>query len=103
MSYRVEVTVDISYVGRGRGGTGMVPSPMGNVAGVGGVPVGGGPGTYSNSQTMRRIAAEIVPGTFDAPTAANIGTAISTAATDIQAQITAAVLAQIQGWATGSE
>jgi hypothetical protein len=44
-----------------------------------------------------------VPGTFNAPTAANFGTALTSAATDIQAQITAAIIAQIQAWATGGQ
>jgi hypothetical protein len=52
---------------------------------------------------MRFQASEVVPGTIDAPTAANIGTAISSAATDIQGQITTALIAQIVAWATGKE
>jgi len=97
--YRVNVIVDINAVPIGTGGAGIVPRE-GNVAGVGPSQY---PGTFGNTQTMRLIQSEIVPGTFGAPTAANIGTAISSAATDIQAQITAAVIAQIVAWGTGSE
>lgn len=55
------------------------------------------------AQTMRFQQVELVPNAIATPpTAANIGTAIQTAGTDIQNQITAAILGQIQGWALGN-
>jgi hypothetical protein len=111
--YKVTTYVDVSIVPRGLGGSGLSPSgnPTGQSAGVGytqanvpGFGASGTPGQSGFAQTRRFEAAEMVPNAIATPpTAANIGTAISSTATDIQGQITAAILAQIQNWATGSE
>jgi|SRR5215472_1560195 len=111
--YEVRTYVDVFIVPRGVGGAGLSPSgnpanaPTGtgyaqaNVPGFGAT---GTPGISPMAQTMRFEAAEMVPNAIATPpTAANIGTAISSTATDIQGQITAAILARIQNWATGGE
>src|SRR5215469_14192878 len=118
--YQVRAYVDVSICPRGTGSSTLGPSgppssgtvssvtfsasPTGygysesNVPGFG---TTGTPGILPMAQTKRFQAAEMVPNAIGtAPTAANIGTAISSAATDIQGQITTAVLAQIVGWAT---
>lgn len=111
--YQVRTYVDVSICPRGVGGAGLSPSgnPASAPTGVGyaqanipGFGTAGNPGQSNMAQTMRFQAAEMVPNAIaTAPTAANIGTAISSTATDIQGQITAAILAKIQGWATGGE
>jgi hypothetical protein len=102
MAYKVRVYVDVDWVGEGSGGAGLAGSTssvgMSNYPSQG---IANYPIAVGNAQTMRFQDQEPVGGTLDAPTAANIGAAITAAATDIQTQITAAVLAQIQGWATG--
>lgn len=97
MAYMVRTYVDVCWVGEGMGPAGLGTN-MSNSPGYG---ASATPGQMPNAQTMRFQAAEMVPGTFDAPTAANIGTAITSTATDIQGQITAAIIAQIDAWATG--
>ena len=101
MAVIVRVYADICHVPNGVSGPGMSFAPIANLPGYGGSVVGGVGGSQPNAQTLRFQQQELVPGTMDAPTAANIGTALTTAATDLQAQLTAAVVAQIQGWATG--
>jgi hypothetical protein len=99
--YNVRVYADVSFVPRGRpGGVGIQQ----NNSNIGGYGATQGPGEAPGAQTMRFQQVEYVGNAVATPpTAANIGTAIQTAGTDIQAQITAAVLAQIQNWATGGE
>ncbi len=99
MPYMVQVRVRVNRVARGMGGSGLQQ----NNADIGGYGSGDTPGNAPSGQSMYFQVDEVVPGTLDSPTAANIGTALTTAATDIQAKITAPVLAQIQGWATGGE
>lgn len=112
--YEVRTTVDVFLLPRGVGGAGLAPSgpypvPTGYPTGIGfsqanvpGFGATGTPGIAPMGQTQRFQAAELVPNALATPpTAANIGTAISSTATDIQGQITAAILAQIQAWATG--
>lgn len=97
-NYRVRAYVDVDFFPRGGGGV-MIHQNQANLPGYG---TGQTPGPGGEMQTMRFQASEIVPNAQTvAPTAANIGTAIQSCGTDIQAQITAAILAAIQGWATG--
>jgi hypothetical protein len=98
--YRVRAYVDVDWVPRGLGGMDLTQ----NQANLPGYGTGATPGPGGVAQTMRFQAAEMVPNALTvAPTAANIGTAISSTATDIQGQITAAILGVIQGWATGGQ
>lgn len=98
--YHVRVYADVNYLGRTQRPAGIQV----NVSNVGGYGPGQIAGDAPTGQTMRFQQVEMVPNAVATPpTAANIGTALSTAATDIQAQITAAVLAQIQNWANGGE
>ena len=97
--YRVRAYVDVDWVPRGLQGTNLAQNQS-NSPGFGTTAQAG---EGSMAQTMRFQAAEIVPNALTtAPTAANFGTAIQSCGTDIQGQITAAILAVIQGWATGS-
>jgi hypothetical protein len=100
--YMVRVTTDVCLVPRGVAGTSMQQN-VGNLGAFGQVSATNpGSGAAPMGQTMRFLQDEMVPNAIATPpTAANIGTAITTAATDTQAQITAAILAQIQAWATG--
>lgn len=100
MAYRVEVSVRVGFVPDGVGGA-MIGGAQANIPGTGS-PSTSGFGTVFGAQVRKYIQAEGVPGTLNAPSAANIATAINSAATDIQNQITAAELAIIQGWSTGS-
>jgi hypothetical protein len=98
--YRVRVYADIDWVPRGLGGV-LLAQNQANLPGYG---TGATPGPGGDAQTMRFQAAEMVPNAIATPpTAANVGTAITSAATDIQGQITAAILGVIQGWATGGQ
>ena len=103
MSVMVRVYADICRLPGGTGGAAFSGAPIANTPGYNGSPVGGGPGTVPNGQTIRLQVAELVPGTIDQPTAANIGTALTSAATDLQAQITTAVITQIDNWRLGGE
>jgi len=98
--YMVRVYADICLVPRGVGGPGLQQ----NNSNIGGYGATRGPGNAPHGQTILFVQDEMVPNAIGTPpTAANIGTALTSAATDIQAQITAPILAQIQNWATGSE
>ena len=98
MAYGVRVYADILWLPEGAGGAGIVVLAA-NSPGYG---AGGTPGIMSNAQTLRFQQAEmVVPATFDVPSAAEIGTALTAAATDIQTQLTTAIVAQIQAWRTG--
>jgi hypothetical protein len=99
--YMVRVYADICLVPRGVGGPG-IQQPQSNIGAYDGITQGEGPAPHG--QTLRLQQCEMVPNAIATPpTAANFGTALTSAATDLQAQITAAVLTQIQNWATGSE
>jgi hypothetical protein len=98
--YQVRIYADINYVGRGQRPAGMQQNNS-NVTGFGPAQ---GPGDAPAGQSMRFQQSEVVPNAITvAPTAANITTAIQTAATDMQTQLTAAVMATIGNWASGSE
>jgi hypothetical protein len=98
--YGVRVYVDVSLLPRGMAGA-YISQNNANIGGYGSTQ---GPGLAPMGQTMRFQQVELVPNAIATPpTAANIGTAISTAATDIQGQITTAILGVIQGWATGGQ
>jgi hypothetical protein len=103
MSYMVRVYADVCWVGEGMGGAGLGILAANNP----GYGSGSGlniaqAGTMPNGQTIRfQQGEQVLPATFNVPTAAEISVAIESAAEDIEAQITAAVLAQIQAWATG--
>ena len=59
-------------------------------------------GAAYNAQSLKLSQFTMVaPATFDVPTAAELATAVTNSAAGIQAQITTAVLAAIQGWKTG--
>jgi hypothetical protein len=96
--YMVRVTTDVCLVPRGTAGPGLQQ----NVANVGGFTGAQTAGAAPMGQTYRFLQDEMVPNAIATPpTAANIGAAISQAAIDTQAQITPALLATIQNWATG--
>jgi hypothetical protein len=98
--YMVRVYADVCLLPRGTAGPGLQQNNA-NIAGYGSTQ---GPGSAPMGQTMRFQQDEIVPNAIATPpTAANFGTALTSAATDIQGQITTAILATIQGWATGGQ
>jgi hypothetical protein len=98
--YMVRVYADVFLYPRGMAGA-YISQNNANIGGFGSTQ---GPGVAPMGQTMRFQQEETVPNAIATPpTAANIGTALSTAATDIQGQITTAILATIQGWATGGQ
>jgi hypothetical protein len=98
--YQVRVYANVSMLPRGTAGPGMQQ----NNADLGGYGTTATAGPAPMAQTMRFVADEIVPNAIaTAPTAANIQTAIASCGTDIQNQITTAVLGVIQGWATGGQ
>jgi len=99
MAYRLRLYCDFDWVGDGTGsaGLGLLQS---NNPGTGGSTVGGIAGAAGCAQTLRLQQAEQIPG-GDSPTAGNFSTALTNGATDLNAQITAAILAQMQAWSTG--
>ncbi len=96
MAYRLRVYCDFDWVGDGMGGAGLGLLESNN-PGTGG---GGYSGVAGNAQTLRLQQAEQVLG-GDSPTGANFQTALNNSAIDLYAQITAAILAQMQAWSTG--
>jgi hypothetical protein len=98
--YSVTCKVYVNYLGRTQRPAGVQT----NVSNIGGYGPTQGTGDAASGQCMYFQQNEMVPNAIATPpTAANIGTALSTAATDIQNQITPAILAQIQNWSTGAE
>jgi hypothetical protein len=98
--YMVRVYVDVCLFPRGMAGA-YISQNNSNIGGYGSTQ---GPGPAPMGQTMRFQQDETVPNAIATPpTAANIGTAIASAATDIQGQITTTILGTIQGWATGGQ
>ncbi len=100
---RIEVEVRFMQVPAG-GGTVMMGQAQGNNPGVGPL---AGPGTLGNAQMLFMNDATPVPGTSGSVTKANILTALQTIASDFAAAsgttlITTALLAEINGWQTGS-
>jgi len=62
-----------------------------------------GGGTVGNAQTLRLQVGQPVQAVKpDAPTQAELETATTAAATQLNALLTTAVVAQIDGWATGN-
>lgn len=102
--YAVRVYCDIMMMPRGGAGV-LLQQFQSNIPGYDGTAtLAPQSGVAPAAQTLRLDAQEMVPNAIATPpTAANIGTAISTCATDIQNQITTAVLGVIQGWATGGQ
>lgn len=101
---RIRVYVDIDSIGPGMG-----PSGLGGLNAND--PASGqsaGPTMAGNAQTLRiQDSTAVVPGTPGSYTVANFNTALSTIVTDIAGAsgtplITAAILAQINGWNSGS-
>jgi hypothetical protein len=98
MAYMIRVYCDVCWLPEGSGGAALGILAANNP----GYGAGGTPGTMPNAQTMRfQQAEQVLPATFDVPTAAEISVAIEAAAEDIEAQITTPIIAQIQAWATG--
>jgi hypothetical protein len=100
---RIEVEVRIMQAPAG-GGTVMMGQSQGNNPGVGQLAA---PGSVGNAQMLFMNDAEIVPGTPGAITLANLNTALVAVANDLAGSsgtplITAAILAQINAWQTGS-
>jgi hypothetical protein len=98
--YKVHVKAYVQRVARGMGGAGLQL----NQAEHGGFGPTDTPGNAPSGQVMYFQANEMVPNAIATPpSAANIGTALTSAATDIQTKITAPILAQIQNWSLGGE
>ena len=96
--YSVRVYVDVNYVPRGTAGTNLLQ----NQSNIPGFAAGATPGNAPAAQTRRFQQNEMVLNAIATPpSAANIGAAMTQAATDIQAQLTGPVMAQIVAWATG--
>jgi hypothetical protein len=100
----IRITIDIDYIGAGTGVT-LMGQAQGDNPGIGSA---AGPGSVGNGQTLRLLdKVAPVPGTPGALTVANFNTALTTAVSDFAAAsgtpiITAALLAQINGFFTGS-
>jgi hypothetical protein len=99
----IRAYVDVCWLPEGTGGAGLgilAANNPGYGAGTG-LNIAQA-GTMPNAQTLRfQQGEQVLPATFNVPTAAEISVAIESAAEDIEAQLTTAVVAQIQGWATG--
>lgn len=103
MAYVVEVETRIGWVPDGSGNT-FLAQPQANIPGQGPIPQNNRVGFMA--QVRQYIVAEGVPG-GDAPTLANINTALTSCVSDLASStgtpiITAAELAIIQGWSTGN-
>lgn len=98
MAYMVRMAVNVSWVPDGTGGVtlGQMQSD------IGGFGAGSTPGPVGNGQTMAFLQQEIIAG-GDSLTGSNLSTALSAAATDLYNHVTAAQLAQMQGWKTGTD
>lgn len=94
MSFGLRARIDIVWLPDGASAmevpTSQVLTLFNSANNPGGVTLGGGP----------MGPASLIPGA-NAPSLANIATALANLSTDIQAQITAPVLARIQAFATG--
>jgi len=98
MAWKVRVTADIDWVGEGMGGAGLGILASNN-PGFG--TLGTGAGAVGCAQTLRLQQADQIIATAAPPTLQNFKDALTTSATDLGSQITATVLAQLQGWSTG--
>ena len=91
-AYNIRFYVDIGWVGQGQGGV-AVFNAAANWPGL---------GTANSAQALRLQQLEpVIAANPSAPTATEFHTALTQGATDLNAQITAAVLATIQNWASG--
>ncbi len=104
MAVKVRVYVDFDQVGEGAGTVLGGGQSQANNPGFG---QASGPGSVGIAQTLRMQAGEQVLGTSGALTLAQIQTAMVAIANDLAGasgtpQITAAILAQINAWNTGS-
>lgn len=98
MAYMVRMAVNVSWVPDG--GSGVTVGTMeSDIAGYG---PGLTAGPVANGQTMKFLQAEIIAG-GDALTGANLTAALSAAATDLYNNVSAAQLAQMQGWKKGTD
>jgi hypothetical protein len=88
--------VDVVFIGDGQGGMEVANSQVLSFFPSSNNPLGLSLGNPGNAQ-----AAAPVPGGAS-PTLANFTTALNDLATDIEAQLTPAVIARIQAFATGS-
>lgn len=103
MATKLRVQVFFENVGEGVGGSGMGQAQSQNP----GFGQGAGPGTVGSGQQLYMQAAEQIVGTDGSLTLAQIQTALVAIANDLAGAsgtplITAAILAQINGWATGN-
>jgi len=101
MAYFVEMEMRIGWVPDGSGNT-FLAQNQANVTGQGQLSI---PRVALCAQVRQYLAGEGVPG-GDAPTLANINTALTNCVADLAGstgtpEINAAELALIQGWATG--
>ena len=99
----VEVELRFMQISAGTGPV-LMGQLQGNEPGVGGA---AGPGTLGTAQMLFKMDRNVIPGTNGAITLANVLTALQTIASDFAAAsgtvlITAADLATINGWQTGS-
>jgi 2-keto-3-deoxy-6-phosphogluconate aldolase len=100
---KVRVYLDIDFVGGGTG-TVLLAQNQSNMPGFGAAL---GPGPGGNAQTMRLQVGETVAGVGGSITEAQLLTALQNVASDFAAAsgspiITPAILATINGWATGN-
>ena len=101
MAYLVEMLIRVGWVPDGSGNT-FMGQFQANIPGQGQTEQ---PRVVFNAQVRQYIVAEGIPG-GDAPTLANINTALTSCVSDLAAStgtpiITPAELALIQGWSTG--
>lgn len=96
MAYMVSVVARVSWVPDGTGGV-TLGQMQSNIPGYG---AESAPGPVGNGQTMQFLQGEIIAG-GDSLTGGNLSAALTSAATDLYNHITAAQLAQMQGWKTG--
>ena len=105
MAVRVSIQLFVQNVGEGTGSA-MMGQSQSNNPGMG--PLGAaGPGTVGSGQVKYLQDAEVVPGTDGALTLANFNTALVAAANSFAGAsgtplITAAILAEINGWNSGN-
>ncbi len=103
MAIRLEVIVRAYQVAPGTGPVLMAQ----NISDIPGIGQTNQPGPGQNGQTLYLSDAEMVPGTAGSYTVANFNTALAAAVTALAGasgapKITAAILAQMKAWNTGS-
>ena len=96
--WAVRVYADVYWVGAGVGNTAY--GPAANVPGFG---AGQYAAVVPEAQKLLFQQGEQVIAAGATPTAAEIGTALTSAATDLQAQLTAAYVTKIGNWASGGQ